>query len=523
MKQSALLAALALSFCFFACKTTQKVPGQGDGVIEIVFLHLNDVYEISPMSDNTGGLARVATLRKELTAKNPNTVTILAGDFISPSVAGTLRHEGKRIRGKQMIETMNAVGVQWVVLGNHEFDYDQEDLQARLDESQFNWLGANARLLAADGSAQPFFKNTASGKMPCPDNTVLNFKDADGTTLRLGMFGVLLDSGKKPWVKYADWFESAKTNYAQLKPQTDAVVALTHLNVADDLKLAGMLPEIPLFMGGHDHDNQIHKVGPATVAKADANARTAYIHTLTYNHKTKKCVLRSELRRIDNTLADEPATAAVVTKWETIKNTALKTSGFDPDKTVIELPYPVDCREAVVRHGQCEAGTYLTAAMMAVGKHKPEAALLNSGSIRVDDVLRGTLTELDAIRTLPFGGGLQEIEMRGSLLRRVLTAGLNNKGSGGYLQWSGITQGGNGEWYLTGQALDDAKTYRIILPEFLLTGNEKGLDFLKTALQADGKTTTNPEVTALYKPDPNDKSDLRNDIRWAVISYLRGL
>lgn len=132
---------LPLAMVFFGCDTAKKAAsgGSDDGIIEVRFLQMNDVYEISPApSDNTGGLARVAAIRKQLLAQNPNTITVLAGDFISPSVIGTLKFEGKRIRGRQMVDVLNTLGLDWVVFGNHEFDYDDlADLQARLDESKF--------------------------------------------------------------------------------------------------------------------------------------------------------------------------------------------------------------------------------------------------------------------------------------------------------------------------------------------------------------------------------------------------
>ena len=134
---------LLLSFTLWvvACDPARRVAGRDDGRIEVVFLQINDVYEIAPLGDNTGGLARVADVRQELLAKNPNTFTVLAGDFISPSVIGTLKYEGKRIRGRQMVETLNALGLDWVVFGNHEFDYDQEDLQANRREVSRDGIG----------------------------------------------------------------------------------------------------------------------------------------------------------------------------------------------------------------------------------------------------------------------------------------------------------------------------------------------------------------------------------------------
>lgn len=525
------LALLFAAFAIFSCKTSQK-PAGDDGIIEITFLQMNDVYEISPLGDGSGGLARVATIRKELLAKNPNTITVLAGDFISPSVIGTLKYEGKRIRGRHMVEALNTLGLDWVVFGNHEFDYDDlADLQARIDESNFAWLGSNVFQL--EGQRQHFFEqHRKDGEIhPCGADQIFTIKDADGTTIRLGVFGVTINTGKKPYVTYTDWFEVAKERFNSLKNLSlekdgvqikgaDVVVALTHLDVADDKKLAAMLPEIPLIMGGHDHDNQIYKIGKTTLAKADANAKTVYVHTLRYDKKKKEATVKSELRRVNASITDEPATAAVVAKWEKIKSESLASSGFDANKLVVKLSEPLDCREVIVRHTQCKAGELITSAMLAAAKTNPECAIINSGSIRVDDVLTGNLTELDVVRMLPFGGSILEVEMRGSLLRKTLDVSLESKGKGGYLQLRNIRQNASNQWLVNEKPLDDAKIYKVALNDFLLTGGEYKMEFLKASLDADGKST-NPDIPKIIKPDPKDKADLRNDIRQALIAFLR--
>src|SRR3970282_1090139 len=94
---------------------------------EVVFIQLNDVYEIAPLEGGKyGGLARVASIIKEYKAKNPYTYIILSGDFISPSALGTSEYEGKRINGRQMVDVLNAIGLDFVTFGNHEFDYKYE-------------------------------------------------------------------------------------------------------------------------------------------------------------------------------------------------------------------------------------------------------------------------------------------------------------------------------------------------------------------------------------------------------------
>lgn len=517
------LSLLSLILFLFSCDATHKATTGDDGILEFQILQMNDVYEISPSaSDNIGGLARVASLRKELLAKNPNTFTVLAGDFISPSVTGTLKYEGKRIRGKQMVETLNALGLDWVVFGNHEFDYDdQADLQARLDESKFTWMAGNVRFKGSTYTQQ-FFKNKPGGGTEiCPDNQVIAIKDADGTTINLGLFSVLINTGRKPWAEYSDYMDVAKKSVAELKPKTDLILGLTHLAIDDDKKLLASLPDVPLIMGGHEHENMRVPVGKGVITKADANAKSVYIHTIRYDKRKKQCTVKSTLRKIDSSLPDEPGTAAVVAKWEKIKNESLASSGFNANAVVTKLEKPLDCREQVIRNEQAPVGQIITQAMLSVSRNKPECALLNSGSIRVDDILSGTLTELDVVRMLPFGGGITEVEMKGSLLRKTLDAGYNNKGGGGYLQWNMVRRDETGKWYIGNNLLDDSKLYRVTLPDFLLTGNESNMGFLKASLNAQG-ASDNPDIPKIIKPDSKDKKDLRNDVRLAVIHYLRG-
>ena len=160
--RSLFLVSVAL-FLASACSTsklTTTTYGKADGKVEWIFLQLNDVYEISPTENGkAGGMARVATIRQKLLNENPNTYTVMSGDFLSPSVIGTLKYEGKGIKGRQMVDVMNALGVNLVCFGNHEFDLDYVDLQARMDESKFEWISSNAFHQVGEG-IEPFHSHS---------------------------------------------------------------------------------------------------------------------------------------------------------------------------------------------------------------------------------------------------------------------------------------------------------------------------------------------------------------------------
>lgn len=497
-----------------ACRTAKTTLNNNVGSqneIAITFLHLNDVYEISPLDNGkVGGMARVATVRQNLLKENPNTVTVLSGDFLSPSVIGTLRYEGKGIKGRQMVETMNAVGIDWVCLGNHEFDLDQKDLQERINESKFNWLNANALEKVKDEYV-PFGKVVDGVKVPFLKTTILTFKNAKGAEVKVGMFGILLPSNKKDFVLYDDFFEAAKKAYDELEPKCDFVVGITHINKVDDIKLAGMLPNVKLLMGGHDHDNMREQIGNVVMAKADANAKTVYIHRITFNKVTSKVEVKSELKKIDDTIADEPTAAAVVKKWEDIQDAAFKAIGLNKDEVIANLKEPLDGHETIVRNKQGNMGSMINNALLASSPNKFDCAFFNGGSIRIDDNVAGKLTQLDVLRILPFGGKLVEIKLRGRLLERVLQTGLENKGSGGYLQWEKVAYDEvKKEWKIDGRLLDVNQEYNIITSDFLFSGKERNLSFF---------TKQNPDVISVVDTFP--EADVRNDIRKAVIAYFK--
>ena len=140
MKNKLFLAVIFI-IVFFSCKqNTSK------NELTFKFIQLNDVYEIAPLGEGTfGGLARVAHVRDSIKKENPNTFLFMAGDFLSHSLLGTIKVNGERIQGKQMIEVMNAMEFDLVTFGNHEFDLKEKDLQKRLNESSFPWMSSNVR------------------------------------------------------------------------------------------------------------------------------------------------------------------------------------------------------------------------------------------------------------------------------------------------------------------------------------------------------------------------------------------
>ncbi len=474
-----------------------------DEIVNFTFLQLNDVYEISPLENGkVGGLARVASIRKRLLGEDPNTYTVMAGDFVNPSLIATLKLDGERIKGRHMIEMLNALGMDLVAFGNHEFDLKQDELQSRIDESNFTWIGGNIWNATEKGNVAFAQK----GK----DIESYRIIEIPGSDRKIGIVSACLAQNKASYVHYDDVFESVGLAIEALDDQVDIIVALTHLAIDDDLKLAKTFPKIDLIMGGHEHNNMMHDVNGTPVAKADANAKTVYVHRLAFNTRTNELDIKSNLVDVDETIASETKTAALAEKWNAIADRAFAEMGFVPEEIVSEFSTPMDATETVLRFKPAPFGQLLARSMSAATPES-QAAIFNAGSIRVDDTLEGNYTQYDVMRTLPFGGALTEVNISGELLNKVLETGWSNSGSGGFLQWDKIERSGDG-FSLAGSKIDPSVVYRVVVTDFLLSGFEANLDYF---------TKDNPGIKEVFEADEDDKDDLRNDIRAAFIHYLK--
>ncbi len=515
---------LALILFIAACSTTKKVvtlpstPSSVEGnpahpPLEVVtFLQLNDVYEIAPLEGGkAGGMARVATLLKTLKAKNPNTYAVLSGDFLNPSVIGTLKYEGKKIKGRQMVEVMNAVPINYVTFGNHEFDLELPDLQERLNESTFTYVNSNVHLVKGDIVGR-FFQTQGSVNTFLPETSILETALPSGKIFKIGLFGVCLPVNVKDYTRYDDVNTAAKKAYETLAPQTDVVLGITHLSIEEDKALLATLPEVPLLMGGHEHENAKVPVGKGYITKADANAKTAYIHHILYDEQTKKTSIRSELVRIDDSIIEDAEVKKTVDKWVAIANESMLKEGFDPNGIVTTLKTTFDGRERINRNQQTNMGSMIANAILGASRLNAKVALVNSGSIRIDDQVSGAITQTDIIRIMPFGGQLVEVRMKGALLKQLLDTGENLKGKGGYLQRAGATQSTNDTWLIGNETLDVTKEYAVITTDFLLSGKERGIEFF---------TASNPNILNVTTAKAGDKTDLRSDLRKAVIGYFK--
>ena len=499
MKQYKLIILFLFTILFVSCSSD-------DGKISFTILQLNDVYEISSIQGGKyGGMARVETVHQELVAKNKNTLLVMAGDFLNPSLLGTMKHEGVRVRGKQMIEVMNAMSFDLVAFGNHEFDIPKKDLQKRMDESNFPWISSNVFNKTAD-SIKQFYQELSGVKRLIKGSFIKEIFDEDGTKIKVGFISVCIPSNPKDYVLYKDMFSAIVKEYESIKNKVDIVIGLTHVKIEHDREIAKLLPNIPLIMGGHEHTNKNEMIGNVRITKADANAKTAYIHSINYDKKNKNTIISSQLKSIDTSITDNLKVKLVVDKWSQVMEDQISKIVENPYEIIYTSKVPLDARDAPIRSKQTNLGNMIARSMAYSYDNKVDCSIVNGGSIRIDDQLIGDINSIDIFRVLPFGGPVLKVEMKGSLLKKVLQYGENATGSGAYLQRSNI-QFINKTFTINNKKISSLTIYTVALSDYLM----KGLDipFL---------TKDHPDIISVFNPTP---SEVPFDIRKAVITYFK--
>ena len=458
----------ALSAWMTACRPIQSTgsatdpsAAAADSVVRLTLLHLNDVYEIMPVSGGKlGGLARVTTLRQRLAAANPNTFVTFAGDLYTPSGLSSAIVDGSPVDGEQAVAVMNTVGIDYMTFGDHEFHVRHEDeFYARLAETRFPILSSN--VTAADG--EPFPGVAA--------NAIFTATNPAGNAMRVGIFGVTEPIGKTPVaISYLDPMEATAAQVETLRDQVDLLIALTHFHVTEDEALAQAFPEIDLIVGGDDHEHMAVSSGTesAPIYKSDSNARNVYVLELTYDTATAELKIEAALEPITDAIADDPNTRAVANEWVERIFDAYRAEGIDPAQEVATTPVDLDGFATSIRNFPT-ALTHLVANGMLALAPDADAAFYPSGFLRLDDLIPAgsTVTQYDLIRMFPNDFTLVPVEMAGADLIGWLDYSRSLAGFGNYLLTSDNLhfQEATQRWELNGETMDPDKIYQMVAPQ----------------------------------------------------------
>lgn len=403
-----------------ACAT---VPQPQQAPTRFKILQINDVYKIEGLEGgNTGGLARLRTLRTHLESDGTPVLVLHAGDALYPSVMS------KYLDARPMVDVLNMLDGSAaafddklvITFGNHEFDKNTPDiLLARLNESAFSWVATNTR----------YCNPACDQAFPKVRDTML--LDAGGT--KVGLFGLLYPLDVK-YAKSTDLAAATRAAIDSLRSQgARVVIAITHQDMANDEQLAQQFPGIDLIVGGHDHLFMQQRVGATWVAKADADAKSVIVYDITVppTGPIRTTPLRVTL---DTTVPKDKAVDDVVKKWLDALGDEL-----GGNETLGQTRYTLEGVEPAVRGRETALGNLLADVMRT--QMQTELAFVGGGSIRINDnIPPGPITKYDMEGVFYYSMKTVAFPITGQQLLDVLRNSVSrvDAGDGRFLQVSGI-------------------------------------------------------------------------------------
>ncbi len=416
---------------------------RGETAHRLTILHLNDFHSRHEPVDGRaltckpgarpdcfGGAAHLATaLFAERAAAEAAGRTVLlldAGDQFQGSLFYTAWH------GEVELAVMHVLGTEAMAVGNHEFDNGPETLARFVKGAKFPVLSANI-----DASAEPALAGLLQPSM------MLHKDGLDVGVVGLTTQQTATTSSPGRNVRFNDAGPALAAEAATLRAKgAKLVVALSHLGVGEDQGLAGQIPGVDVFVGGHSHtllsDSEAGAFGPAHAVYTGAAGRAVVVQASCYGRYFGRLDLDvaadgtvlgygGDTRHVGLDLPEHPEVAAIVAsyaaKLETVRRQVVGHAGQATDITL--------CRIA-----ECGFGSFVAEAMLSA-VHGADVALTNGGGLRTG-LPSGEITLGDVMSALPFGNTVATLQLRGADLLVALSNGLSRAGRGGFPQVAGM-------------------------------------------------------------------------------------
>ena len=412
---------------------------------QVVLMHINDVYRIGGVDEGkAGGLSRVRALRKALEAEAPDLLFLHAGDLLFPSLLSRLYD------GEQMIDVLNLMDGDseafdermFAVFGNHEFDKDDDEdaamLDARVEESDFYWLGSNID-----------FRPASEGQPGVDAEHLIDSRIVESGGVQVGLFGICTDMEHPKYIDaFRDPVEVSRQQVADLRARgAELVIGLTHLSLDEDIALLEALGDDgpDLVLGGHEHHKTTEPVAGRWILKADAEARSASVVRVTLKEGEAPDV-QFEFPRLDAEAATDPDVDSAVAAWtrrhgkEFCGKEGLAADCLDEiyGRTNVKLVG----EELELRRYETNLGNWVAdRALEAFVDRGAQIAFINSGSLRLNqDVPAGAdLTRRHVEEIFQFSSDLRLLSITGEILQQAAEHAVEGwSGEGKWMQVSGF-------------------------------------------------------------------------------------
>ena len=390
-----------------------------DETATIRFILTGDLYELTA-NNGRGGYAKLASVVRQEKVGEKHSFLVHAGDAYSPSLLSSMD------KGKSAVEMMNAVGVDYMVLGNHEWDFGPEITRERVWESNFPVFASNARDkdgLPIDGTVRTAMVNVGP--------------------FRVGIMGLITPQTRILASPGSDRFlpviDTAAALSKELKGQgANLIVALAHLDYVQDMELlqSGL---VDVLLSGHDHYHISFDNGKAIWMDAGEDAEkvgVVDVHMKSYMKRGKKRFSwEADMRFVDT--INFPEDGAIASKVNEYDKFLSKELDIEIGKTTTEL----DSRKKTVRTEEAAIGNLIADAMR--DGVDADIGFANGGGIRAKKIYApGTMiTRRDILSELPFGNVVVKLELTGAQIWAALENGVSQveSNAGRFPQVSGVS------------------------------------------------------------------------------------
>ena len=337
------------------------------------------IYAINDPHGQINNFPRLKTLIENDRAQNSKVFFVSAGDLFSGNPIVDY-HENK---GFPMIDLLNDCGLDVSVIGNHEFDYGQDVLNARIEQAEFPFICDNV--------------SNVSGVLADVNGFELITKDeftiAFVGVVETGSPGLqpLTHPKKIEGLTFTEGLDSFP-NYEDLKADNDAdlLVALTHYGSYKDRKILETYSFVDLVIGGHTNGEYGEAYENGYMVMSGKNLEKVSKTTLTV---TNKAITDFNFELIDLSSTSMAFDQPTQSKVDDYNN--------QPEfYTVIG--------ESEIDHTKSETACLYTDALQSITG--ADFVIQNMGGIRtyLDE---GDITPFDIYSIDPFGNSLDTFEM----------------------------------------------------------------------------------------------------------------
>jgi 2',3'-cyclic-nucleotide 2'-phosphodiesterase (5'-nucleotidase family) len=416
-----------------------------DTTVQLTILYTNDEHGWMEGVEAGEGAANLINRWRDVEGYTPDGPFLIlsGGDMWTGPAISTW------FEGQSMAQVMNEMGYAAAAVGNHEFDFGLDALQARSEESNFPFLSANIRY-------------KSNGETPT-DLGIEPYSIVEAGGIQVGIIGLTTTSTPfttNPVNVIEFDFLDYETALREVVPQVqeagaELILVPGHICHEELVTLAEAVGDLGVHMLGGGHCNELfaEEVNGIVILEGGYHFTSYARATFEFDTATDSVVSADYAINFNTGSTADSQVDDVVMMWR--------------EEADVELDQVIGYTEAGIPRRGPEMENLITASWLA--NYPADVAVTNLGGIRTD-ILAGEITLGDIIGVMPFNNIIVELELTGEELFTLIER--NNLATAGVYR-IGVN------WHLTTtdeQVLRD-DTYRVLVNDFMYAGGD-GLSFL---------------------------------------------